>query len=474
MGISVGGLATGLDTESIISQLVELERQPIAKLQQREADYQVQLSTYGSLQGLLNDLKAVATLLKDAASLTSVTGSAGNADLLDVSAESTAIAGTYNLTVSQLAQNQKLKSTGFTGSTATVGEGTLHLRVGSGASTEITVGATDTLADVATAINNAKAGVTATVIPDGSQAFLTLTAHETGADNVINLTATDNDGNNTDTSGLSRLVYDAGDTENLTQTQDPKNAIIAVDGITGIERASNTISDVIEGVSLTLKTAPDAPDNTTTVTIERGTGAVRDKLNALLDAYNKVVDFIVEQQKYNTDTGTGGPLLGDNTASLVRRQLSNVVTTPLAGSSGSIQRLADLGVVQNAQGQLELRDDSALTEALTNDFDGVVQFFTQTTTGAKGLSARVTDTVDGILTQETGTLAIRQESIQQKIKRLNEEVERKELRISATEERLRARFTALESVISQLQSTESFLSQQIVGLQNLSAAIAKR
>lgn len=472
MGITVGGLATGLDTEALVSQLVQLERQPIAKLQQQEADYQVQLSTYGNLQGLLNDLKSAATPLKNAASLTSIAASAGNADLLHVSAGSTAIAGTYNITVSQLAQNQKLKSTGFTSSAATVGEGTLHLRVGSGTITDIAVSATNSLADVATAINDAKAGVTATVISDGSQAFLTLTALETGADNVINLTTTDNDGNNTDTSGLSRLVYDAGVSENLTQTQEPKNAIIAVDGITGIERASNTISDVIEGVTLTLKTTPDAPDNTTTVTVERSTGAVRDKLNAFLDAYNKVIDFIAEQQKYNPDTSTGGPLLGDNTASLVRRQLSTLITTPLLGVSGSIRRLADLGVGQNAKGQLELRDDNALTKALANDFDGVVQFFTQTTTGAKGLSARVTDTVEGILTQKTGTLAIRQESIQQKIKRLHEEVERKELRISATEERLRAQFTALESVISQLKSTESFLSQQIVGLQNLSAAIA--
>ena len=86
MGITVGGLATGLDTEALVSQLVQLERQPIAKLQQQEADYQVQLSTYGNLQGLLNDLKSAATPLKNAASLTSIAASAGNADLLHVSA----------------------------------------------------------------------------------------------------------------------------------------------------------------------------------------------------------------------------------------------------------------------------------------------------------------------------------------------------------------------------------------------------
>jgi flagellar hook-associated protein 2 len=474
MGISVGGLATGLDTEAIIGQLVELERQPIAKLQSREADYQVQLTTYGSLQGLLNDLKTAATSFANAKDLTGFTASVGNTALLDASAGASAIAGTYNVTVHQLAQNQKLKSTGFTGSTATVGAGTLHLRVGSSGSTDIAVSATDTVADIATAINDADAGVTATVISDGSQAFLTLTAYDTGADNVINLTATDNDGNNTDTSGLSRLVYDAGVTENLTQTQGATDAVIDVDGITGITRASNTISDVIEGVSFTLKTAPDVPDNTTTVTVSRSTGIIRDKLEKFLAAYNQVIDFITEQQKYNAETKAGGPLLGDNTASLIRRQLSNMVTAPLAGLSGSIHSLEDLGVTRNASGQLELSDEDAFTDALANDFAGVVEFFTQTTTNAKGLSARATNTLEDILTPSTGILAGRQDGIQQSIKHLNDEVERKELRVSATEERLRAQFTALESVISQLRSTESFLTQQISGLQNLNTAIANR
>jgi flagellar hook-associated protein 2 len=167
-------------------------------------------------------------------------------------------------------------------------------------------------------------------------------------------------------------------------------------------------------------------------------------------------------------------LLGDNTAALIQRQLRSLVNNPLSGLTGSIRSLADLGVTQNAAGQLELSDSEALSTALTNDFNGVVQFFTQTTTGAKGFSAQATTTLDGILTAPTGTLAVRQASIQQKITRLNDETERQEKRVAATEERLRAQFTALESVISQLRSTESFLSQQIAGFQSLNTAIANR
>jgi flagellar hook-associated protein 2 len=474
MGISVGGLASGLDTEAIISQLVNLERQPITKLQAREADYQVQLTTYGSLSSLLSELKTAATAFQQASGLSSFTTTVGDTDLLTASAASTAAAGTYNVTVDQLAQSQKLRSASFSSSTALVGAGTLHIQVGSGSVTDIAITATDTLTDVATAINNASAGVSATIISDGTQSFLTLSAQATGADNVIHVTATDDDGNHTDTSGLSRLVYDAGVTENLTQTQPPLDAILSVDGIANITRSSNTISDVIAGVTLTLKTAPDAPDDTTTITISRSTGAVNDKLSAFLKAYNKVVDFITEKQKFNAETQAGGPLLGDNTAALIQRQLRSLVNNPLSGLTGSIRSLADLGVTQNAAGQLELSDSEALSTALTNDFNGVVQFFTQTTTGAKGFSAQATTTLDGILTAPTGTLAVRQASIQQKITRLNDETERQEKRVAATEERLRAQFTALESVISQLRSTESFLSQQIAGFQSLNTAIANR
>jgi flagellar hook-associated protein 2 len=282
MGLAVGGLASGLDTDSIISKLSELQRQPIVKLQRREADYQVQLTKYEGLQGLLSTFQSAATALKDPAGLTGFSATSGNSELFTASAGSTAAAGTYNVKISQLAQNQKLKSIGVATSTEAIGAGTLHLRVGSAAVTDIAITDTNTLSDVAKAINAAKAGVTATVVFDGTAHSLTLTANDTGAANIIKLTATDIDGNDTDiTAGLSRLVYDAGvgGTKNLSQTQAALDATIEVDGVTGITRSSNTISDVITGVTLTLKSQPAPPDNASTLTVSRDTAGFKGKID---------------------------------------------------------------------------------------------------------------------------------------------------------------------------------------------------
>lgn len=474
MGIAVGGLASGIDSESIISQLVQLERRPILRLQERESSYQVQLTTVGSLQSLLGDLKTAAEALTEAQDLTSFTTTVGDISILRASSAETATPGTYNITVSQLAQNHKLKSIAFSSSSSVLGEGTIHLQVGNGSITDISVSATDSISDIADAINEADTGVMATIIFDGTDHFLTLTSEDSGAENSINLTVTDSDGDHTDSiSGLSRLVYDAV-TKNMTQTQEAKDAIIDVDGIIGIARASNTISDVVPGVTLTLKEAPTAPDNVTSLTISRSAGPIKDKLEKFLTAYNAALGFITERQTYNADNEIAGPLLGDSTANLVRRQLENLTHTTVTGASKAVQTLSDLGVTRSAEGKFELRDASALEQALKDDFEGVVQFFTQTTPSAKGFANKVLDVMGGLLQSDTGALAARRDGINRNIEHIQQDVQRKELRISAIEENLRQQFTAMETLISQFRSTESFLAQQITGLQNLNQAIANR
>jgi flagellar hook-associated protein 2 len=474
MAIAIGGLATGLDTDSIISQLSELGRKPIVKLQRQEADYQVQLTTYGSLQGLLSTLQSAATALKDPAGLTGFAATSGNTDLFTASAGSTAAPGTYNIKVGQLAQNHKLKSSGFATSTEAIGAGTLHLRVGSAPVQDIAVTNTNTLADVAKAINDAKAGVTATVVFDGTAHFLTLAANDTGVAKVINLTATDIDGNNTDTAGLSRLVYDAGGTTNLTQTQAALDATIEVDGVSGITRSSNTISDVITGVTLTLKSQPTAPENTSTLTVSRDTAGLKGKIDTFIKAYNDVVNFFQKEQSFDAQTKTAGSLLGDNTANLMRHRLASVLGTPVPGLPTGLSRLSELGITVDAKGLLVSNNTTKLDNAIASDFDAVTRFFTQTTTGSEGFAVRLEKALDGFLAADRGILSSRQTGISKNITRLHDQMDRYETRISASEERLRAQFNALESLVSQYKSTGDFLTQQLGSMQNLNTAIANR
>ena len=466
MTISVGGLVSGLDTNSIIAQLLALQQQPIVKLQQREAGYQVQLSAYGSLQSTLNSLESAMEDLESVSDLTSFTASSGDTDLFTASATDTATPGSYSITVTQLAKVHKLTSGGFDEDEA-VGEGTIHLTVGSGSTVDITVSDTDTIDDVAQAINDADAGVNAAVIFDGINYFLTLSGEDTGAANKISLTVTDVDGQNKDNLGLSRLFYEDGDGSNqLFNTQSAADSIITIDGVADIHRDTNTIDDVIEGVTITL----ESDGGTDTLTVSRDTSAVVSKIDSFVSAYNAVLDFFDTYQSYNPDSETAGVLLGDATTNMIRNRLWNMVTDTVPGIE-SFNRLADLGITLNDEGHLEV-DSSTLNSAIDDHFDDVVQFFTQSTEGSEGFAVRMVDALDAILKSTDGTLAARTDGIQNSIDDIEDQVERTEMRIYAWETRTRAEFQALELLLAQYQTTGDYLSQQLLGLQNLSNYIS--
>ena len=476
MSISVGGLASGLDTNGIIEQMLEVQQTPIVALQKEEAEHQVELSTYGSLKSVLESLNSAMEKLDSAADLTRFTARSGDTDLFTVSADENATQGAYNITVTQIAEAHKLTSTAFSEGEA-VGEGTLHLKVGQNSVTDIDVSGTDTISDVAKSINDAEVGVHAAVIFDGTDYFLTLTADDTGEDNVINLTATESgtssgDPENSDTTGLSRLVYDHGITTNMTNTKSAADAIITVDGVTNIHRPSNVIDDVLKGVTLTLKTAPAAPDNVTSLSVERSTSAITSSMNAFITAYNNVVDFIETQQSYDSTTGTAGVLLGDSTTNSIRNTLKNMITGTRSGV-GEFDQLADLGVTLNGEGRLEL-DSDTLNNALDDNFEDVLKFFTQTTNGSEGLAVKMVESLGDILEDTNGILSTKTDGIQQSIESLQDQVETWQSRLTIWEERTRSQFNAMELLLSEYQSTGDFLSQQITAFQNFNSYVSNR
>ena len=471
MSISVGGLISGLDTNSIIDQLLALQQKPIVKLQQQEANYQVELSAYGSMQAVLDSLKSAMGGLDSVSDLTSFSATSGDTDLFSVSADENATAGSYDITVQNLAKVHKLTSGAFT-ETEAVGGGTIHLRLGDAAAVDISVSATDTIVDVAQAINDADAGVNAAVIFDGTSYFLTLTGEETGAANLIDLTVTDDDTNNTDTNNLSRLVYEAaGATKNLNNTQTAEDSMITVDGVSNISRDTNVIDDVIEGITITLESAP-AADNEAVLTVSRDTSATVSKINSFVSAYNEVLDLFEAYQSYDQGTETAGVLLGDATTNSIRNSLENLIRDIVPGVE-SFSRLADLGIALNSEGRMEV-DSSTLNSALDDHFDDVLQFFTQSAEGSEGFAVRMVDAVDAILDSTAGTLAARTDGIQNSIDDIEDQVERIEMRNLAWETRTRAQFNALELLLAEYQATGNYLTQQILGMQNLNNYISNR
>jgi flagellar hook-associated protein 2 len=472
MSISVGGLMSGLDTNSIIDQLKSIQQKPIIKLQQQEAAYQVELSAYGSLQSALSSLKSAMENLDSASDLTSFSASSSNTDLFTVSAGDTAVSGSYSITVTQMAKVHKLTSCGFSEG-AFVGKGTIDLKVGSGDVVNISVSATDTIDDVVQAINDAKAGVKATVIFDGTNYFLTLSGEDTGSANKISLIVTDEDGFNKDDSNLSRLFYEDLDQENqMVQAQAAADSIITVDGVAGIHRNSNTIDDVVSGLTITLESAPAVPDNEAALTVSRNTSAIVSKINSFVSAYNDVLDFFDASQSYSQDTETAGVLLGDATTNNIHSSLDRLATGTVSGVE-SFSRLSDFGITLNSEGRLEI-DSSTINSALDDHFDDVVEFFTQATEDSEGFAVRMVDTLDVMLDSTGGTLDARTDGIQNSIEDIQDQVERIEMRNLAWETRTRAQFNALELLLAGYQTTGNYLTQQITGMQNLNNYISNR
>jgi len=469
MGIGVSGLMSGLDTDSIISQLMDLERRPIVQLQHKEAGYQAKITALGMVKGSMSELKSAVEALKDVDSFISYSATSSDTNILTVSAGDNIQPGTYSITVSQLASAQQVRSSAFSGSDVTVGTGTLTVQVGSGQAVDIKITSeNNTLAGIAKAINESDAGVTAGVINDGSgNYYLTFQSKETGAANTISLTMQDDDGDNNDSSGLSALYTDPSN-QTLNETKAAANAQLSINGI-AVERSNNQIDDLIEGITITLKSADSA--KSVTVSSSKGYGGLTSKLKNFVDKYNALVDVLKEQTAYNAATKQGGILLGDSSVSRIGSSLSRMIYQGVDGVDSSVNSLSKLGIEIDDSGHLSL-DNAKLTEAMESHPDDVAKFFTSDEFGNEGIAVRIENFLDGYLKSTTGILSAKTDGLQKSIEKLEEQVERINDRLTKREENLRRQFNSLENLLAQFQQTSGQLDQQLASIKNLNAQIS--
>lgn len=469
MAFGVGGLMSGLDTESIITQMMNLERRPIVLLQQQEAGYQSKISAYGALKGVLGELQTAAAALKSPDLFAGFSASSSNNTVLNASASNTAKAGTYQVTVNALAQAQQVKSSSFTASSEVVGTGTLTIAVGANPAVNVMIdGTNNTLAGIAQAINNASGDVTAGVVNDGlGNYYLTLASKETGSSNTISLTMADADGINNDANGLSKIYFTPA-TQSMSQTQAATNAQLNINGI-DVERASNTVTDLFEGVTLFLKTV-DAV-NPVAVQVSPDVSSITSKITAFVEKYNNALSALNTLQISDPAAKIVGPLQGDSTPRLLQARLRSILSTGVAGVASSVNSLNALGVSADKDGKLSF-DSSTFTTAYAANRVDVVNFFTQTTVGSEGFAPKVDTFLDGYLKSTTGLLATKEDGFKRSIAHIGDQVDRIELRLTKREENLRRQFNALESLLAQFQNTSGVLNQQLDALSNLNAQIS--
>lgn len=385
MAISSPGIGANLDVNSIVSQLMQIEAQPLQKLATREASYQAKLSAFGSLKSALSSLQGAMNALASPDRFNSFRATSSNSSLASVSVGNSATPGSYSLEVQYLAQAHKLKSTTFNALTDSVGTGTITIDFGtySGgnftlnpdkATKTITINpGADSLTSVRDAINAANAGVTATIVNDGTGNRLVIGSKDSGAANALRIAVADGDANNTDALGLSRLVYDAstGGTQNLAETVVAQNSTVVIDGMT-ISKPTNSINDAVAGLTINLNKADIGVPATVTVT--RDTTGAANAVETFIKAYNELDKTIDTLTAYNAETKTGSVLTGDSTVRQVQTRMRALLGSTLPTAGGGLRNLSQIGVGFQIDGTLKL-DTAKLTSVLNDPTKDVATLF---------------------------------------------------------------------------------------------------
>lgn len=366
------GIGSGLDIQSLVQQLVAAERQPVEqRLTRREATLSVQLSALGSLKGALADFQSALSSLKDLSTFNKRSATSGNSDLYTVSAASDAVPGSYEIEVTSTAQAHKIASQPYTAATDVIGSGTLTFQFGDPTKPAQTVtidAAHSSLEGIRDAVNEANIGVRASIVKGDDGYRLVFASQNSGEENALKVTVADDDGNNTDTSGLSQLAFTDG-ANNMTEVAAAKNAEIFVDGIK-VSSSSNTFAGVVDGVTITVKKAEPGTRSNLSVALDKtsASGAVEN----FVSAYNQLMGTINSISGYNADAKQAGSLLGDAAVRGVTMQLRQVLGGVIEG--GPFKTLADLGIKTQKDGTLSL-DKTVLEKALSSNYDEVGRMF---------------------------------------------------------------------------------------------------
>ncbi|MBN8509813.1 MAG: flagellar filament capping protein FliD [Burkholderiales bacterium] len=465
------GIGSGLDIESMISQLVAVERAPVTKLQQEASSLQTRLSTYGQMQSALAALRDAAAVLTRASTWTATTGTSSDPGAVAVSTGGTTLPGSYAVEVQRLASVQSNATAVFASADALVGEGTLRIELGTwgagqtsftpqagATAVDITVGPpAQSLAQLRDKINASASGIVASVLTDASGARLVLRSASTGEANGFRVTVTDNDGNHSDGLGLSALAFDpSAGILTMAQALAAANAAASLNGL-AVSSPTNTLSDVVDGLTLTLGKTTSAPVQ---VDAKPDTEAMRKAIDSFVTAYNALNQLIAEKTRYDPAAKTGATLQGDSAAVSIRAQMRAL----LGGSSGAsamFDRLADVGFDVKSDGSIQL-DKSKLDNGLANLAEMRKLFAADDALDAAndGIATRLRELADQFLGAD-GAIATRQEGLRRRIELNEDRQERLEDRIVMIEKRLRAQYTALDRQMAALTSLSSYVSQQI-------------
>ncbi|WP_431287403.1 flagellar filament capping protein FliD [Roseateles chitinivorans] len=478
--ITSAGLGSGLDVESIVTKLVSLEKQPITDLQTRTDTIKTQISEYGKIKSAFSTMRDAAAKLANPSTWAALTATSSDTSMATVIAGAGSGAGSYALSVTNLASPQSLSSKAFA-TNSTVGSGSMTIELGQWSSdnttftgkngatpVSVSISATDTLSSIRDKINGSGAGVLASVVTDASGQRLVIRSKDTGEANGFRITTADDDGNGSDASGLSALAYDpTSSIKSMTQNTAAMNANLTVNGL-AISSASNNIEGAVDGLTINLlkggtKDPADATGKTiipaqSTITVGQDKDSVKKAINDFVTSYNSLMTLMRNDTKYDDTNKTAGALQGDSTAVGLQSQLRNITAS---GSTlgGQYGRLSDIGIDIGSDGTMKV-NDTKLTSALGSmgDLKNLFMGVDSNDPNNNGMATRWRSFADQV-TGFDGSITTRTTGLQSRVTANGKRVDELNDRADAYEKRLRAQYTALDTQMAKLNDMQSYVSK---------------
>jgi len=487
MAISSPGVGSGLDVNSIVSQLVAIEKQPLQALQTKASTLQTQLSLYGTIQSQAAALQDAATKLADPNTWKTQIATSSNSAAVGVTASLGATSTSFSVDVTQLAAAQTT-ATRATAVDTPIGSGsadaTLTIKLGSwgasgtgsfvanGTPVNITINQADTFSTIANKINAAQTGVRATVLRSGGQERLSFQSTTTGVAAGFEISTPGQPGSSGATATdppatavpgsewLDTLAFTAPSSSasntGMQSSQMGVDASVKINGV-AMSSGTNTLTNVVPGVTLSLAqlTASSGPVQ---VDVQQDKATIQKSIQALADAYTTFNNTIASATAY-TPGSTPGPLQGDSTTvnlqSLMRRVQSSIST----GSTFS--RLSDIGLQIQTGGAMTV-NATKMTAAM-GDMANLQKFFTQdnSDTATNGFALKFRDFGKGLLDTVSGSVINKEAALNKAITQNGKDQDEVNTRAAAVEKQLRAQYSALDAQMAQMSSLSSYVTAQL-------------
>lgn len=362
--------------------------------------------------------------------------------------ETSAASGSYQISVQQIAKEQKLKSAGIT-EDKTFNSGILAIKTGSGTTTLINP-QSNTLTGVRDAINASDAGVSATIVKDGDNFHLVVTGKNTGANNTVKITGTE------DFAGFSFDPSNPTANAGMNLSQAAQDAKVTIDGVT-VTSATNAVSDAISGVTLNLSKQTNNNDSYT-LNISNDKSSIQSSVTGLVNAYNTMIKQLSSMTAYNSDTKVAGALQGDAGARSIITQIKQTMIQAVAGNS-TIRTLSDIGVALQKDGTYEV-DSVKLDKAATDNFSGISNLLSSD----NGIISSMKTLMKGFLDDDNGIVTQRTKSIQSSLDLNTKRQKEINTRLVNTQARYTSLFNNLDLTLANLKSTQSYLTSTLASI----------